>query len=99
MILLDWKGPVYSIAAINKLGVEPICGDIMKYLEEQRDHEQENPELAKAEADIQRKMQEESRLRIQELAEARRAARLLRDADDDEDWDDDDYDVEVAYEP
>jgi len=107
---LNWTGPVYAIAAINKQGVEPICGDIMNYLEAFREREMEDPELARAEADIQSKMQEESRLRIQELAAARKAARLAAaesgvDMDDD-DWDedgfgdddDDDYDVEVVYE-
>ena len=53
------------------------------------------------EADIQSRMQEESRLRIQELAAARKAARVAKQSelDDDDDWDDDDYDVEVVYEP
>jgi GTP-binding protein len=30
---LDWKGPVYQISAINKNGVDALCGDIMSYLE------------------------------------------------------------------
>lgn len=98
---LGWQGPVYSVAALNRLGVEPVCGDIMSYLEECREKEAEDPELAAAEAATQSRMQEESRLRIQELAAARKAARLAKaaDDDDDDDWDDDDYDVEVVYEP
>jgi GTP-binding protein len=98
---LNWTGPVFSIAAINKLGVEPICGEIMTYLDEQREREAENPELAEIEAETQSRMQEESRQRIQALAAARRAARLAGEEleGDDDDWDEDDYDVEVAYEP
>jgi GTP-binding protein len=97
---LGWTGPVYSIAAISKIGVEPVCGDIMTYLEDWREREQEDPELAAAEAETQSLMQQESRERIQELSEARRAAREAgEEGDDDDDWDDDDYDVEVVYEP
>ncbi len=98
---LGWQGPVYSIAAISKLGVEPICGDVMAYLEACKERELEDPELVAMEADIQSRMQEESRLRIQQLAAVRKAARAARQAeqDDDDDWDEDDYDVEVVYEP
>ena len=101
---LDWQGPVYAIAAINKLGVEPICGDIMAYIEERTQLELDDPDAAKTEQTIQRQMQEESRLRIQELAALRKAQRLAAkeadsDNDDNDDWDDDeDYDVEVIYE-
>jgi hypothetical protein len=71
----------------------------MSHIELERDMQQENPELARAEADIQRAMQEESREAIAQLAEARKQARLQKDSDDDEDWDEDwdDGDVEVHY--
>ncbi len=95
---LNWQGPVYSIAAINKMGVEPVCADIMNQLERVRELELENPELAAEEAELQGRMQEESRLRIQELAAARKAARAQEGDDDDDDWDDEDYDVDVSYE-
>ncbi len=32
---LDWTGPVYKIAAINKLGTKGLCFDIMAHVEEQ----------------------------------------------------------------
>jgi GTP-binding protein len=97
---LGWDGPVYPVAAINKTGVELICADIMTRIEQCRERERENPELAAEEAAIQSRMQEESRLRIQELAAARKAARALGEpGTDDDDWDDDDYDVEVVYAP
>ena len=96
---LNWQGPVYSIAAISRDGVEPICGDVMAWLEECRQREQDEPELAEQELALQQQMQEESRLRIQELAAARKAARQAKQDEGDDDWDDDDYDVEVVYEP
>ncbi|MFZ9039428.1 MAG: GTPase, partial [Gammaproteobacteria bacterium] len=30
---LDWSGPVHAISALNREGVEPLCHDIMKFLE------------------------------------------------------------------
>jgi len=100
---LNWQGPVYSVAAIDKSGVQPICGAIMSYLERQAEEEAENPELKKIESATQSAMQAESRARIQEVAELRRIARaggqVLEDGIDEDDWDEDDYDVEVAYEP
>ena len=30
---LEWSGPVYAISAIKRQGVEPLCGDIMSFLE------------------------------------------------------------------
>lgn len=101
---LDWQGPVYSVAAINRLGVDPICADIMSYLEYHREQELQDPDLALQESAIQSAMQEESRQRIQALAAERKEQRALAAQagevqDDEDDWDDDDYDVEVVYEP
>jgi GTP-binding protein len=31
---LEWSGPVHAISALNREGVEPLCHDIMKFLEE-----------------------------------------------------------------
>ncbi len=93
---LDWSGPVYSVSAINKLGVDPICADIMSYLEVLRDEEFENPDLVAQEEMVQRQMQDEARERIQQLAAQRKAARAALKQDDEDSWDDD---VEVFYEP
>jgi GTP-binding protein len=30
---LDWSGPAYAISAINRQGVDPLCHDIMSFLE------------------------------------------------------------------
>lgn len=93
---LNWQGPVFSIAAISRLGVEPICGAVMEYVERCNEEEREDESLRDAEIAKQHQMQAESRERIQQLAAERRAARLLaKEAGEDED---DDYDVEVVYE-
>lgn len=90
---LDWQGPVYEIAAISAQGTAALCGDLMNYLDECRAREAADPELARAEQELQSRMQEEARQRIEEL----RASQRARAADDGEDFDDDDYDVEVEY--
>ncbi len=95
---LDWQGPVYALAAISGEGCAPLVGDIMSYLEACREREQEDPELARAESEVQSRMQAEARERIQALALERRAARAHA-VDDDDFGDDDDDDVEVEYAP
>jgi GTP-binding protein len=98
---LDWQGPVYEISAISSIGTDALCGDMMRYLEERRNREDEDPELAEQEREVQTRMQEEARQRIDNLRSERRAeARAAReDSEEDDDFDDDDYDVEVEYAP
>jgi GTP-binding protein len=96
---LAWQGPVYSIAAIRGEGTDALCGDLMTYLEECRAREMADPELAEGESELQTRMQEEARQRIEDLRALRRQeARDARD-DSDDDFDDDDFDVEVEYVP
>ena len=93
-------GPCVRISALAADGTEQLCGRIMSHIEAQRLGEEENPELAAAEQELQQRMQAEARERIEALAEARRRARRGQSAEDgaDEDWDDDDDDgVEVEY--
>lgn len=96
---LDWDGPVYEIAAISATGTQEMCEDIMRYIDECREAELENPQLAEQELAQQRAMQEEAREQIENLRRLKRAeARGDFDNDDDfDDWDEDDYDVEVEY--
>ena len=102
---LNWEGPVFRIAAINKTGTQQLCGALMENLEDYWDSEREDPEVAELEAERQLQMQQEARERIDELRERHRAERLAakdsaqQDAaqEDDDDWDDDDDDVEVEY--
>ncbi len=92
---LDWKGPVYSIAAISGAGTTELCGDLMAYLEERRAQEAADPSIAEHELALQHAMQAEARERIAALRSAHKRAR----AADDDDFDDDDFDVEVEYRP
>ena len=94
---LDWQGPVYSIAAIRGEGTDALCGDLMTYLEECRARELADPELAEAERQLQSRMQEEARQRIDDLRAKRRRGDTVEE--DDDDFDDDDFDVEIEYAP
>jgi GTP-binding protein len=93
---LQWRGPVYRVAAISGDGTRQLIGDIMTHLEACWQREAEDPELIEQERQLQNAMQAEARERIQALAEARRAAR--RSAADGGD-DDDDGEVEIEYAP
>jgi GTPase len=97
---LDWQGPVYEISAIKNEGTDALCGDLMNYLEELREREAADPELAQADVELQQRMQEEARQRIAELRAQRRRGPEVEDGEDeDDDWDDDEYDVDVEYVP
>ena len=99
---LEWEGPVYEISAVRGEGTDRLCGELMEYLEELRQREQADPEVAEAEREMQFRMQDEARERIAELrARHRREAQegVEEGAQDDDDFDDDDYDVEVEYVP
>ena len=91
---LQWRGPVYRIAAISGEGTAKLCGDIMTHLEQCWQQEAIDTELAQREEQLKVAMQAESRERIQALAAARKARRAAECNDDD---DDDNYDVEVEY--
>lgn len=94
---LDWEGPVYEISAIKGEGTDALCGDLMNYLEELREREAADPELAQADVQLQQRMQEEARQRIADLRAQRRRGPEVEEEDDD--WDDDEYDVDVEYVP
>lgn len=101
---LGWTGPVFRTSGLTGENAKGVCYKLMDAIEEQRELEAENPELAEKEAAKRRKLEEEGRLKIQELAEKRKAARRAAleaglEADDDEDWNEDDYDVEFEYRP
>lgn len=94
---LQWRGPVYVIAAVSGEGTKTLVGDIMTYLEACWERETHDPEVAEQENQLKTAMQAESRERIRELAEARRAARLAQKYGEDDFGDDDDDGVEVEY--
>jgi GTP-binding protein len=91
---LDWTGPVFNVSALSGLGTRDLCQAIMRQIEEQREAQREDPQLAEEELEIQRAMQAEARERIEELRVQRRPVVET----DDEDQDDDDPDeAEVIY--
>jgi len=94
---LDWRGPVYEISAIKGEGTDVLCGDLMNYLEELREREAADAELARADVQLQQQMQEEARQRIAELRSRHKRGPDVEE--DDDDWDDDEYDVDVEYVP
>ena len=90
---LDWQGPVFVISALAGEGTEALCQAIMTQLEEWREAERLDPELAEQEQALQSALQAEARARIEQ---GRIKVVDLEDDDEDDD-DDDDYDVEVEY--
>jgi GTP-binding protein len=90
-----WKGPVYQISALTGEGTKPLTNDIMDYIEERRERAAEDPDFAAKIIEERETVEQESRDRMEELAEFRRQRAAARKAglDDDED----DYDVEVEW--
>lgn len=91
---LEWDGPVYRIAAINKSGTQQLVQDIQVFLDERLEAIEEDPSLLEQESEIRAQIDEEARNRIEQLRHQRNTG--SEDFDDD-DFDDDDYDVEVEY--
>jgi len=93
---LNWQGPVYKMSGLASQGTKDLCAAIMDYIDDQRQRELIDPELAELAEARRAEMQAEARSRIEQLAEARKQARKKAKEQDSED-DDDDYDVEVVY--
>ena len=94
---LNWQGPVFRMSGLASQGTKQLCAAIMDYIDDQRQRELVDPDLAEQAEARRADMQAEARLRIEELAEARRRARRQAKEDVSDDSDDDDYDVEVVY--
>lgn len=92
---LNWQGPVFNIAAINRTGTDTLCQKIMVGLEAHWEEEELDPECAEREEHAKVQMQEESRKRIQELRDRRWAEKKA--SKDDSGNDEDDGDIEVIY--
>ena len=92
---LQWEGPVYQVSASGAKGTEQLCLDIMEHLEAYWEAEKTDPEVAERESELQAKMQQEARDKIESL----RGRRNATDQDDDDLDDDDEHDVEIIYSP
>lgn len=90
---LAWTGPTFLISAVTGQGTAELCEAIMTHLEQVREREEEEPELAVREREEQAAMQDEARQRVAALRQQQRTARSEEQDDDDDD------DVEVIYVP
>lgn len=81
---LEWDGPTYQISAFQRLNLDPLCHEIMNYLENLPDdvEAEEDKQDVEFSWDTHRKDPADD---------------LDYDDDDWDDEDDDDYDVEVIY--
>ncbi|MDA9598945.1 GTPase ObgE [bacterium] len=93
---MNWQGPVFRMSGLASQGTKNLCAAIMDYIDEQRQQEAVDSDLAEQAEARRAEMQAEARNRIEELAEARKQARKKVIEEDIED-DEDDYDVEVVY--
>jgi GTP-binding protein len=94
---LNWQGPVFTMSGLASQGTKDLCAAIMDHIDEQRQQELADPDLAEQAEARRADMQAEARQRIEELAEARKRARVQAKQENPDDHDDDDYDVEVVY--
>ncbi|EQM69331.1 Obg family GTPase CgtA [Pseudomonas solani] len=103
---LEWEGPVYVISALEREGTEALSQDIMRYLDERTLRMSEEPEYAEELAELDQRIEDEARARLQALDDQRALRRAgLKSAgaeDDDDDFDDDEDDgdgPEIFYVP
>ncbi|MAQ02659.1 MAG: GTPase ObgE, partial [Alteromonadaceae bacterium] len=78
---LEWDGPVFYISAFQRIGLEPLCLEIMNFIENLPDELEE----------------EQDKRDVEFKWDTYNPEPEADDDDDDWDDDDDDYDVEVIY--
>ncbi|WP_263140414.1 Obg family GTPase CgtA [Pseudomonas sp. RIT-PI-AD] len=103
---LQWDGPVFVISALEREGTEALSQEIMRYLDERTLRMAEEPGYAEALAELDQRIEDEARARLQALDDQRalrRAGLKNVDAqDDDEDFEDEEDDgegPEIFYVP
>ncbi|HIF9228924.1 TPA: Obg family GTPase CgtA [Photobacterium damselae] len=88
---LAWEDKYYRISALNRLGTQELCYDLMEFIEQ-----------LPREIEIEEEKQEKVEFKWDDY-HAEQVKRHLKDDDDDdddwEDWNEDDYDVEIIYKP
>lgn len=100
---LDWKGPVYVISALESEGTDALSKDIMRYLDERDLRIAEEPEYAQALEELNQRIEDEARARLQALDDRRALRRAglksIDDMDDDDfdDYEDDEDGPEIIY--
>lgn len=101
---LGWTGPVFMISALDGEGTKELAQAMMRYLEERDLRIGEDKEYAEYLIDLDQRIEDEGRARLQELDDKRALRRAgvkaVEDVDDDfdEDYDEDDEDgAEIIY--
>jgi GTP-binding protein len=100
---LDWTGPVFVISALEREGTEALTQEIMRYLDERTLRIAEEPEFARALAELDQRIEDEARARLQALddqrALRRSGVRSVADFEDDEfdDFIEDEDGPEIIY--
>ena len=101
---LGWSGPVFMISALDGEGTKELAQAMMRYLEERDLRIAEDKEYGEYLIDLDQRIEDEGRARLQELDDKRALRRAgvkaIEDVDDDfdEDYDEDDEDgAEIIY--
>lgn len=100
---LGWTGPVFMMSALDGEGTKELAQAMMRYLEERDLRISEDKEYAEYLIDLDQRIEDEGRARLQELDDQRALRRAgvktIEDAEDDvEDDDEDDEDgAEIIY--
>ena len=90
---LDWQGPVFVISALEREGTEQLCQAIMQYLDERTLRLAEDPAYAEALEELDQRIEDEARARLQALDDQRALRRSgVKSVDEDDDFDDDEDD-------
>ena len=89
---LNWTGPVFVISALEREGTEALSQEIMRYLDERTLRMAEEPEYAEALAELDQRIEDEARARLQALDDQRALRRSgVKSVDDVSDVEFDDY--------
>ncbi|NLC99950.1 MAG: GTPase ObgE [Gammaproteobacteria bacterium] len=97
---LGWTGPVFMISALDGEGTKELAQAMMRYLEERDLRISEDKEYAEHLIDLDQRIEDEGRARLQELDDKRALRRAgvkaIEDAEDDFDEEDDEDDEDGA---
>lgn len=89
---LDWNGPVFVISALEREGTEALSQEIMRYLDERSLRIAEEPAYAESLAELDQRIEDEARARLQALDDQRALRRSgVKSVDDVSDEEFDDY--------
>lgn len=89
---INWTGPVFVISALEREGTEELSQAVMRYLDERNLRLAEDPAFAEALAELDQRIEDEARARLQALDDQRALRRSgVKSVDDDSDDGFDDY--------